>query len=191
MIIQLTDADLKQMPSSLSTDLLQWFQLRQAETYQDNSSSLATEAMSQQLDFKIDLPIENLEKEQQQREMDSKGSRFAYSNQLQRDTACDSREASHVRISQLFDMGLLSEKTQIRIRLKQDSARLAGYRYVTNIQISSKGTVSYQGEAFDKPSPLVAKVNGSSANGWEYIEIKRNGEWVCLDELRKIWRKAS
>jgi hypothetical protein len=87
-------------------------------------------------------------------------------------------------------MGLISEKTQIRVRLKQDRVNQLGYGYVTNIRISSTGTVIHENEEFDKPSTLAKKLNDSSVNGWEYIEIKQNGQWVCLDELRKIWRNA-
>ncbi|BAZ07927.1 hypothetical protein [Calothrix sp. NIES-3974] len=46
-------------------------------------------------------------------------------------------------------------------------------------------------EEFDKPSPLAAKVNGGAANGWEYIEVKKNDQWIRLEELRQIWRNTN
>ncbi|PMB02181.1 hypothetical protein CEN49_26220 [Fischerella thermalis CCMEE 5273] len=49
----------------------------------------------------------------------------------------------------------------------------------------------YKGEEFDKPSPLAAKVNGGAANGWEYIEVKKNDQWIRLEELRQIWRSTN
>ena len=189
MLLQLTDADLEQMPLSLSADLLQWLQSRQTKAFQQTISLPAPETMPQQLDLKVDLPISKL-KNSQQRSF-GKVPQPAHISEAQQVSSKDSCEHSHVRIAQLFDMGLLSEKTQIRIRLKQDRAKLTSYSYVTNAQVSSRGTVIYEGEEFDKPSPLATKVNGGSVNGWEYIEIKRNGQWVCLDELRQVWRNAS
>lgn len=44
--------------------------------------------------------------------------------------------------------------------------------YIDGLEISPTGTITYQGEDFDKPSPLAAKFNGGAANGWEYIEVK-------------------
>jgi hypothetical protein len=188
MLLQLTDADLEQMPLSLSAALMQWLQSRQTQ-----SSTLPTslEVMSQQLNLKVGLPISNPKNSQQCSFSFGKTSQPTHINESPRVLSKDSYEHSHVRIAQLFDMGLLSEKTQIRIRLKQDKAKLTGYSYVTSVQISSRGTVIYDGEEFDKPSPIAAKVNGGSVNGWEYIEIKRNGQWICLNELRQIWRSAS
>jgi hypothetical protein len=122
---------------------------------------------------KLEFPVEQLD---------------AFS-QNQQPLSEDLSNCAHVRFSQLFDMGLLKERTQVRIRLKQSAAKYFGCDFITKgIQISSKGTVIYDGEEFDKPSPLAAKINGSSVNGWEYIEIKRDGQWIRLDDLRKIWR---
>ncbi|RDH47173.1 hypothetical protein CA946_21940 [Fischerella thermalis 111/344/542] len=58
--------------------------------------------------------------------------------------------------------------------------------YINGLEISVKGTIVYNGEEFDKPSPLAAKING-----WEYIEVKKDDKWVRLEELRKIWRKTN
>ncbi|OKH11310.1 hypothetical protein NIES592_22150 [Fischerella major NIES-592] len=64
------------------------------------------------------------------------------------------------------------------------------YFYLYGLEISAKGTIFYKGEEFDKPSPLAAKVGGA-ANGWEYIEVKKNDQWIRLEELRQIWRSTN
>lgn len=157
MIIQLTENDLKQMPPTLCTELLQWLQPEQARPAEPPDLQMDTSTTST-----LDNPV-----------------------------LLHSEDHTHVRIPQLFDMGLLVESTQVRIRLKRDRAKQLGYSYVTtSIQISSCGTLVYEGEEFDKPSPLAKKVNGGDVNGWEYVEIKRDGQWICLDELRTIWRSA-
>jgi uncharacterized membrane protein len=80
----------------------------------------------------------------------------------------------------------------VRIRLKREIAKIMHCNYVNNLEISSKGTIVYKSEEFDKPSPLAVKVNGSNAvNGWHYIEVKNNGKWDSLEELRKNWRKTN
>jgi hypothetical protein len=151
MIIQLSDSDLEKMPSSLSAGLLQWLQSRQTKVFQEDSSLPKTEVMPQQLALNVDLAVKN--PKASQRYLLSKASQFTRIRQPQQGFSKEARENSHVRISQLFDIGLLSEKTQIRIRLKQDRAKQVGYSYITSVQISSRGTVIYEGEEFDKPSP--------------------------------------
>ena len=183
MIIQLTDGDLNHMPVSLCSDLLQWLQSKQSNAVQQAGS--ASETKSQQLNFQVTLPGAELKlppsMTQPHRSQSTKGGKIS-----------DLCAHSHVRISQLFDIGLLVEKTSIRIRLKQDNASYLGYRYVmSGIYVSPKGKLVYDGKEFDKPSPLATKVNGSTVNGWEYVEIMRNGKWVCLNELRKVWRSVS
>jgi hypothetical protein len=160
MIIQLTDNDLEKMPPTLCNELLQWLQSMQGKTAQQPLSRCTAEKIPQQLALKIDASMPEQ----------------PIPNQ------------SHVRMSQLFDQGLLTESSQVRIRLKRETAKQLGYPYLTGIQVSPKGTLVYEGEEFEKPSPLAAKVNDGGVNGWEYIEIKRDGQWICLDELRKIWR---
>lgn len=63
--------------------------------------------------------------------------------------------------------------------------------YINGLEISVKGTIFYQDEEFDKPSPLAKKINSSDVNGWEYIEVKKNNQWIRLEELRKIWRNTN
>ncbi|MGL5080697.1 MAG: hypothetical protein ACRC8A_04355 [Microcoleaceae cyanobacterium] len=165
MIIQLTDQDLQKMPTALCNELLKWLQAPQSRIIQRPT-------------LEINPPMPN-------------DSEFIQSSKIEQIDSENSGNHSHVRMSQLFDKGLLTKSTQVRVRLKRDNANHLGYSYVTSgIQISPKGTIIYDGEEFDKSSPLAAKVNGSPVNGWEYIEIKRDGQWICLDELRKIWRSA-
>ncbi|KJH69559.1 hypothetical protein UH38_23090 [Aliterella atlantica CENA595] len=76
----------------------------------------------------------------------------------------------------------------VRVKLKRDLAKKLGREYINSLEISSTGTIVCDGQEFDKPSPLTGKINGSSCNGWEYIEIKKDGCWVRLEELRAIWR---
>jgi predicted DNA binding CopG/RHH family protein len=187
MIIQITNDDLERMPSSLSVALLQWIQSKRTKTSQQASSS-AREAVPRQLDLSVGMLVADSKKSQPHSV--NNVTLLASTRQPQQDESQDLRENSQVRISQLFDMGLLSEKTQIRVRLKHDKAKQVGYGYAVNVQVSARGTLIYQDEEFDRPSPLATKVNGSAVNGWEYVEIKRNGQWICINELRKVWRRA-
>ncbi|OKH52741.1 hypothetical protein NIES2101_13880 [Calothrix sp. HK-06] len=79
----------------------------------------------------------------------------------------------------------------VRVRLKREVAKILGCNYVNGLDISPKGTIVYKSEEFDKPSPLAAKVNGGGANGWYYVQVKNNGEWISLEELRQNWRKIN
>jgi sulfur carrier protein ThiS len=100
----------------------------------------------------------------------------------------DSREErgnTHVLLSQLLDAGITRSGMPVRVRLKRASAKAVGRDYLNGLTISPKGTVIREGEEFDKPSPLATKLNGSPVNGWEYIEIKKDNEWVRLDALRQ------
>lgn len=97
---------------------------------------------------------------------------------------------SHVRLTQLFDAGLTKTGMAVRVKLKQSYAKQTGCKYMNSLKISRTGTIIYQGEEFDKPSPLAAKFNGST-NGWEYVEVKKDGQWIRLDELRENWRKLN
>ncbi len=190
MLIQLTNRDLDQMPTPLCTDLLRWLQGQLPGTNpQTIPSSMLTPAMPEQLNLEINLPMA-VQTHSPRHNLLSL-SQVARDNETQHVSLTDLRGHAHVKISQLFDMGLVAQATQLRVRLKRDKADQRGYNYVTTgIQVSSRGTVIYNEEEFNKPSPLAAKINGSSVNGWKYIQIKRNGRWVSLDELRKVWRNA-
>lgn len=100
-------------------------------------------------------------------------------------------EHSHVKLTQLLDAGITKRGMLVRVKLKRDVAKKLHREYINSLEISAKGTIVYNGEEFDKPSPLAAKVNGSTVNGWEYIEVKKDNQWVCLDTLRKIWRNGN
>jgi hypothetical protein len=91
----------------------------------------------------------------------------------------------HVLLSQLLDAGITRSGMPVRVRLMRKQAKAAGRDYLNGLTISSRGTVIHDGQEFDKPSPLAAKLNGGAANGWEYIEIKKDNDWIRLDNLRK------
>lgn len=97
---------------------------------------------------------------------------------------------SQVTIVHLFDAGILKAGMPVRVRLKRNLEKSLGHSYVDGLQISSTGTVLFQGKAFNKPSPLATEVNRSPSGGWEYVEVKKNGQWMRLDELREIWRNT-
>ncbi|RCJ15380.1 hypothetical protein A6S26_07980 [Nostoc sp. ATCC 43529] len=56
--------------------------------------------------------------------------------------------------------------------------------YIDDLYISRTGTNAYNA------SPLAAKFNGGAVNGWEYIEVKKDNQWIRLEELRHIWRSS-
>lgn len=97
----------------------------------------------------------------------------------------------HVRLTQLLDAGITKRGMSVRVKLKRELAKKLGREYINSLEISVKGTIVYDGQEFNKPSPLARKINGSSCNGWEYIEVKKDGCWVRLEELRAIWRKTN
>ncbi len=171
MNIELNHEDLCQMPPSLATGLLNWVQYQRLKPVTLNQASTADKA--NQLKLQLVEPVK----------------------QSPKNSAVELKRApkhTHIRLSQLLDAGITKVGMAVRVRLKADVAEKTGYRYVTkNLKISAKGTVVYNGQEFNKPSPLAESINGSSANGWEYVEVKKNGQWVCLDELRLIWRKVS
>jgi hypothetical protein len=99
----------------------------------------------------------------------------------------DKADRSHIRLTQLLDAGITKPKMAVRVKLTRVRAQKSGREYVNGLEISSKGTVIYQGAEFNKVSPLATAVNGTSntLNGWEYVEVKKNGAWISLDDLRK------
>ncbi len=159
------------MPPNLATGLLNWLQYQRLRPVTLSQSSIAgtTEQLKLQL---VDV---------------AKPQNRSSALELKRIP-----KHTHILLSQLLEVGITEPGMAVRVRLKADVAKKTGYRYFTkNLKISDKGTVIFNGQEFNKPSPLAESINGSSANGWEYVEVKKNGQWVCLDELRQIWRKAS
>lgn len=170
MNIELNREDLDQMPPSLATSLLIWVQYQHFKPKKSKTSN-----HSEQLTLRLVEPSEPKLKDLALETLPSTKTKH-----------------KHVRLSQLLDAGITKTGMTVRVRLKAELARKSGYSYVTKgLQISGKGTVLYDGKEYDKPSPLAEKINGSSVNGWEYVEVKKNGQWVCLDQLRQIWRKVS
>jgi len=106
-------------------------------------------------------------------------------------TSQEKADHSYVKLTQLFDAGITKRGMPVRVKLKRDVAKKLHREYINGLQMSAKGTIVHNGKEFDKPSPLAAEVNGSAANGWEYIQVKKDDQWVCLDILRKIWRNSN
>lgn len=166
MLLQLSDSDLAKMPPSLSTALIDWLQrerLKPAQPIGNSQRKTETEQLA--------LTLVNTSSNKKSNSSKTRKSR------------------SPIRLTQLFAAGITKSGMPIRVKLKQELAKKCGHKYVTKgLSFSQKGTVLYQDEEFDKPSPLASRVNSSAANGWEYVEVLKNGQWICLDELRKIWR---
>jgi len=163
MKLELSQEDLSQMPSSLSTGLINWLRYQHPKPIPFSKTSTTNHV--EQLQLKLVDPVKPRE---------------------------HTPKHPHIRLSELLDAGITKAGMSVRVRIKGDVAKETGHRYIMkNLKISAKGTVIYNGQEFDKPSPLVKAIHGSSANGWDYVEVKKNGQWVCLNELRQIWRKAS
>ncbi|MEM9905162.1 MAG: hypothetical protein AAF921_09095 [Cyanobacteria bacterium P01_D01_bin.44] len=170
MNIELSQEDLLQMPPNLASGLLNWLQYQRLKPITLSQTGAADN--DDQLKLELLEPV----------------------NQSSTNSPIELQKASkrtHIRLSQLLDAGITKPEMAVRVRLKAEIAHKTGYRYFTrNLKISTQGTVIYNGQEFNKPSPLAESINGSSANGWEYVEVKKDGRWVCLDELRQIWRKV-
>lgn len=190
MLIQLNDSDLSQMPVSLRTHLLNWVQTRQMKPNRQPKSSQTQP--SQVEAYQLPIDFDDIGQIQHEKKSSPVTIKLVKPSQDSPNLSTHKFDHVHVHFSQLFDAGILTQATPLRVRLKKENVKKFGYSYITTgLKISSKGTVLYKGEEFDKPSPLAQKINGSPVNGWEYVEAKKNGQWVCLDELRKIWRKAN
>jgi hypothetical protein len=170
MDIHLNDRDISQMPEQLRTSFLDWLRKGLKAKPSEPNREPARHHSSEPQTSPIQLAL-NLEPPNQ--------------------TSEEKVDNSHVRLSELFDAGITKQGMSVRVKLKQEIAKKLGREYINSLKISPKGTIVFDGQEFDKPSPLATKVNGSSANGWTYIAVKKNDEWVCLDELRKIWRKSN
>lgn len=166
MDIRLNNDDLNRMPLELYTELLNWLKTDRSRSKQSPTPQ---------------RPVEPTANPQQ----------LALSLESESQTPEEKAEHSHVRLTQLFDGGITRRGMPVQVKLKRNVAKKLGCDYINSLEISGKGTIFFDGQEFDKPSPLAAKINGSSVNGWEYIEVKKNDQWVCLDELRKIWRKTN
>ncbi|MEO1387149.1 MAG: hypothetical protein AAFV85_07200 [Cyanobacteria bacterium J06634_6] len=165
MQIQLNDTDLKRMPTPLRVSLLSWLEDGSLSNMHSMNSKLSDQAKDVQC--QLGLAVEtSLASVPQARD-------------------------SHVRLTQLFDAGITFPDMSVRIKLTKSLEEQLGYKYVTSgLAISSRGTVVYEGKEFDKPSPLAKTIVGSPVNGWDYVELQKNGRWICLSELRRIWRSA-
>ncbi|MBW4651195.1 MAG: hypothetical protein KME06_21260 [Kastovskya adunca ATA6-11-RM4] len=166
MDIHLSDADIAQMPEPGRTLFLNWLP-EYLEIKKFHPVAVPQQSEKPEVSFvQLDLSVEPQNPQQE-------------------------TEHTHVRLTQLFEAGITQQGMVVRVKLKRNLAKRFGRQYREGLEISPKGTIVFNGQEFDKPSPLAAKVNGSSANGWEYVKVKKNDQWVCLDELRQIWRKTN
>ncbi|HEY9796587.1 MAG TPA: hypothetical protein V6D30_13170 [Leptolyngbyaceae cyanobacterium] len=166
MNISLTEDDLSQMPSALRTSLLHWQMTKMSAIGQ----TPVHRHPSQPKEATIQLSLLT-EPENQVPEPETKH--------------------THVALTQLYDAGITKPGMFIRVRLKKDIARKRGRSYFDNLRISDRGTIIYEGNEFNKPRPLVAKINGTSAPGWDYVEAKVDEVWVRLEQLRQSLRQTS
>ncbi len=173
MHIQLSDKDIQKMPYSLKSELLVWLGRSSLQSARSLIDIPADKGKPKQLALAI--------KDSDFRQISSSAVGSSESN---------NEKFTHVRLRQLFDAGITAPRMPVRVRLLKTKEKQLGYRYATaSLEVSPTGTIFYQDEEFHKPSPLAKKVNGRGVNGWEYIEVYKNGNWISLDELRKIWRK--
>jgi allantoicase len=166
MYIHLNDSDISQMPEALRHSFLKWL----PEHLKTNNPSWSQRLI--QKPSQPDVSCKQL---------------HIFDNLTQEENA----EKSHVRLSQLFDSGITRKGMSVRVKLKRGVAKKLHRDYIDGLEISATGTIVYNGEEFDKPSPLAAKFNGGAVNGWEYIEVKKDNQWIRLEELRQIWRSSN
>ncbi|MEM7552989.1 MAG: hypothetical protein AAF378_02640 [Cyanobacteria bacterium P01_A01_bin.84] len=162
MNIHLSDKDLALMPEPLRVGLLNWLVTQKLKSQSASTLPQYNKPLTQQLALN-----------------------------LQNQSIQEKEDNSHVRLTQLFDAGITKSGMLVRVRLKRKRAKQLGREYINNLEISDKGTIIYNGEEFDKPSPLAKKINKGESNGWEYIEVKKDDKWICLDELRQTWRNTN
>lgn len=185
MDISLTEGDLSQMPPALRTSLLNWQMtkmsaIRQAHVQREprksketvNQLSLLFESQNQLAEPEINHTHVTLPEPENQ---------FAEAEKTHK----------HVTLTQLCDAGITKPGMPIRVRLKKHIANQRGRSFFNSLEISDKGTVLLENQEFNKPSPLATKINGSPAGGWDYVEVKVDGLWVRLEQLRQTWRQTS
>lgn len=166
MNISLTEEDLSQMPPALRTSLVNWQMTKMSATGQKHVSQHRSKPKETINQLSLLPEPENRVFEQE-------------------------TNHTHVTLTKLYDAGITKPGMPIRVKLKRDIAKKRGRSYFNSLEISPRGTVLLEGQEFDKPSPLATKINCSPARGWEYVEIKVNGQWVRLEQLRQTWRQTS
>jgi hypothetical protein len=171
MIIQLNREDLGKMPPALRDEFLGWMQ---------SASTSCSSTELKQVD-EDRAPSELLDL--------AESSNVSGNDEVLKGEGQDKRDRSHVRLSQLFDEGLTRTGMSVRVRLKQDRAKEIGRDYLNSLTISATGTIFHEGQEFDKVSPLAGKLNDCTLNGWEYLEVKKDGEWIKFDTLRQHLRQ--
>jgi hypothetical protein len=171
MLIQLTDNDLAKMPTILRANFLGWLQ--------SIDSGFSSAQLTQRNDPRT--TSDRLELVQ--------SSSASGNDDISSASQRDKKDRSHIRLSQLFDEGLTRAGMSVRVRLTQERAKEVGRDYLNSLTISATGTIFHEGQVFDKVSPLAGKLNGCTLNGWEYLEVKKDGEWIKFDTLRQQLRK--
>lgn len=167
MNISLTEDDLSQMPHTLRASLIHWQTSKMAAVGQTNVRRSSPKFKEKETVNQLSLQLEP-------------------KNQVPQSES----NHAHVTLTQLYDAGVTKRGMAIRVKLKQEQARQLHRDYINSLEISEKGTIIYDGNEFNKLSPLAKKVNGSPVNGWDYVEAKIDGHWVPLEHLRQIWRQS-
>lgn len=164
MNITLTEEDLKQMPHQVRSYLV----ANLSQTKQEKESVKIPDSKVSQ------LPLLQLLDGNKQKKVSKKRK-----NQPQ------------TRLSELLDAGVTKAKMPVRVRLTQEMAQKIGRDFINGMEISSTGTIYYQTKEFNKPSPLADEINNTSLNGWDYVQVKKNNQWIYLKELRQIYQDIS
>ena len=98
---------------------------------------------------------------------------------------------SHIQRTELLDAGLTKKGMLVRVRLTRKMAKKMGRDFINGMKITSTGKISYNGKEFNKVSPLAGEINNTSLNGWDYVQVKKNEQWIFLKELRETYKQNS
>lgn len=165
MEITFTYDDLKQMPPKLSSELMAWMNHKNQTKDKSKSSGISNQPQPPLLEL--------LERNNQ-----NKGRRKRKSQ-------------PQTPLSELLDAGITKPKMPVRVRLTQEMAQKIGRDFINGMEISNTGTIYYNKKEYKKPSPLADEINKTSLNGWDYVQVKKNNQWIYLKDLRQIYQDMS
>lgn len=166
MQITFTHDELKQMPHQLSHELITWMNQKNQGQNKPQSSRISNVKTSQAPLLQL-LDEKTEQKHTRQR-----------------------KSQPHIPLTKLFDAGLISVKMPVRVRLTSKMAKKTGRDFINGMEISSTGKINYNSKEFNKPSPLADEINNTSLNGWDYVQVKKNNQWIFLKELRETYKQV-